>query len=180
MTQIGVEETNIKTIGVSGTKPKVQNGSLTERQSHLLLLSSGGYTASNKSPADPPSRRFEKAVRGGFTRGGTVDDRGLATGVNNLAGLQQSTVIGRRSLANSQDRGGTSYISGLLNNTQVSPFQQQALVSTDCELTNSDFTSKMQKLRNLDKIDLSQNKISRIPYPELLNHQLTLTQLILD
>jgi len=33
LTQIGIEETNIKTIGVSGTKPKVQSGSLTERQS---------------------------------------------------------------------------------------------------------------------------------------------------
>ena len=37
LTQIGVEETNIKTIGVSGTKPKAGSGSLTERQSHLLL-----------------------------------------------------------------------------------------------------------------------------------------------
>lgn len=31
LTQIGIEETNIKTIGVSGTKPKVNSGSLTER-----------------------------------------------------------------------------------------------------------------------------------------------------
>ena len=31
ITQIGVEETNIKTIGVSGTKPKGPSGSLTER-----------------------------------------------------------------------------------------------------------------------------------------------------
>ena len=94
-----------------------------------------------------------------------------------MAGLQSSAVVGRRSLANSQERG--SYISGLLN-TQVTPFQQQSLINVDSELTNSDFTSKMQKLRNLDKIDLSQNKITKIPYPELLNHQQTLTQLCLD
>ena len=31
MTQIGVEETNIKKIGVSGTKPKGVTGSMTER-----------------------------------------------------------------------------------------------------------------------------------------------------
>ena len=37
LTQIGVEETNIKTIGVSGTKPKAGSGSLTERQSHLVV-----------------------------------------------------------------------------------------------------------------------------------------------
>ena len=31
ITQIGIEETNIKTIGVSGTKPKAHSGSLTDR-----------------------------------------------------------------------------------------------------------------------------------------------------
>lgn len=39
-TQIGVEETNIKKIGVSGTKPKDPSGSLTERQANLMMLSS--------------------------------------------------------------------------------------------------------------------------------------------
>lgn len=44
LTQIGVEETNIKTIGVSGSKPKYGSGSLTERQSHLVMSqTSNGY-----------------------------------------------------------------------------------------------------------------------------------------
>ena len=47
-------------------------------------------------------------------------------------------------------------------------------------MQNSDFTAKLQKLKNLDKIDLSQNKITKLPYPELLNHSQTLTQLCLD
>jgi len=47
ITQIGVEETNIKTIGVSGSKPKDPSGSLTERQSHLLKLSKNAALASS-------------------------------------------------------------------------------------------------------------------------------------
>ena len=35
-------------------------------------------------------------------------------------------------------------------------------------------------LKNLDKIDLSSNKITKIPYPELLNHTQTLIHLCLD
>lgn len=37
-------------------------------------------------------------------------------------------------------------------------------------MTNNLFTEKLQKLNALDKIDVSHNKITQIPYPELLNH----------
>lgn len=102
-TQIGIEETNIKTIGVSGTKPKVQSGSLTERQSHLLMLSQNKNFESSSSQVQtsgplslPNSKRFENPnnqtkVVTGLARAGTVDHRGLTGRAGTLSGLQQHT-----------------------------------------------------------------------------------------
>ena len=66
------------------------------------------------------------------------------------------------------------------HSTQVSPFQQNVLILNDRQLTNSELNAYLIKHRALDKIDLSSNKITRVPYPDLLHFSSTLTQLCLE
>lgn len=48
------------------------------------------------------------------------------------------------------------------------------------QLTNNDFVSYLRRHRDLDRINAAQNKITRFPYPDLLNFSQTLIHLNLE